>query len=111
MYIYLIFGNMNDGEKRGRMERQEEDLDVNINNIIYERHLEKCMIMCVSVQTGKESINHIKILYTKFLNKNVCLVLFLIFGNRGKHEFLILCYFCFKCCVRCVSRLFFLSFL
>jgi hypothetical protein len=25
IYIYLIFGNMNDGEKRGRMERQEED--------------------------------------------------------------------------------------
>ena len=37
---------MNDGEKRGRMERQEEDLDVNINNIIYERHLEKYDNVC-----------------------------------------------------------------
>jgi hypothetical protein len=46
---------MNDGEKRGRM---EEDLDVNINNIIYERHLEKYDNVCVSVQTGKECKNH-----------------------------------------------------
>lgn len=57
IYIYLIFGNMNDGEKRGRMERQEE-LDVNINNIIYMKDIWKSMIMCVCVQTGKECKNH-----------------------------------------------------
>ena len=70
-------------ERNGEGWKGRKKINVNINKILYERQLEKCMIMCVSVLTGKESINHIKILYKIFKQK--CLLSF-IFNFRKPGE-------------------------
>jgi hypothetical protein len=67
MYVYIFdVWKYEWWRETGKDGKDRKTIDVNINNIIYERHLEKCMIMCVSVQTGKESINHIKITLKNF---------------------------------------------